>query len=110
MIRAILAGAMIAGIVALLTGCDLGIKPMEIDTGYTDCINYTVLISDYKHLDLVDSSATCWDGSKPFMAKAEWLSTDSTCPSNIYTLVGGLQAIHHTYGCWPKPKPEVLSV
>ena len=108
MIRTLLAGAMIAGIIALLTGCDLGVKPFDPNLGeynYTDCVNYTARIEEYKTLDLVDSSATCPDGSVPFMARAEWLSTDSTCPSVLSTIVGGMRGIHHVYGCWPKAKP-----
>ena len=106
-VRALLAGAVLAGVVVLLTGCDLGVNSHvpDFDLGYTDCLNYTVRIEEYKTLDLVDSSATCPDGSAPFMARADWISTDSTCPLVLSTIVGGFDGIRHVYGCWPKAKP-----
>jgi hypothetical protein len=101
-IRALLTAATLVAVVALLAGCDLGTGDHVPDFSgqYTLCTNYTVLFADTAKVVVTDSTATCADGSEPFLLQAEWISTDATCPAVLSTIVGGFGGIRHRYGCW----------
>ena len=103
MIRAILTLGTLVAVVALLAGCEVSTSPYDSAPGeytYTTCTNYTLTAQDLQFVEVVDSTATCPDNSAPFLYRAQWLSTDSSCPSILSTVVGGLAGIRHTYGCW----------
>ena len=104
MIRALLTAATLAAVVALLAGCDLGtgdhVPDFSDQYNYTACTNYTVTAQDMQFAEVVDSTATCPDNSAPFLYRAQWLSTDNSCPAIPSTVVGGLHGIRRTFGCW----------
>lgn len=103
MIRALLTLGTLAAVVAILAGCEISTSPYDPAPGeynFAACTNYTVSFKEYATLDLVDSTATCHDGSAPFMARAQWLSTDNSCPAILSTVVGGMRGIRRTFGCW----------
>jgi hypothetical protein len=104
LLRAIFAGAAVATVVALLAGCDLGtgdhVPDFSDQYNYTVCTQYTMALQDTASVEVVDSTATCADGSEPFLLQAEWISTDATCPAVLSTIVGGFGGIRHRYGCW----------
>jgi hypothetical protein len=107
LLRAIFAGAAVAGVVTLLAGCDLSTSTHAPDYGggYTFCTNYLEKIVEYKTMSIVDSTATCAGGSAPVLARVDWVSTDETCPVDLKTIVGGFSGIKRTFGCWPAAKP-----
>jgi hypothetical protein len=110
MIRALLTAATLVAVVALLAGCDLGtgdhVPDFSGQYNYTVCTQYTVALQDTASVEVVDSTATCPDNSAPLMLEAQWLSSDPDCSVVPYTsVVGGLDGIHHKFGCWrPAPK------
>jgi hypothetical protein len=110
MIRALLTLGALAAVVALLAGCDLGTGDHAPDFSdqynYTVCTQYTMAPQDTASVEVVDSTATCPDNSAPFLYRANWISTDSSCSVVPYTnVIGGLDGIRRTFGCWrPAPK------